>query len=53
MSKSQFYKAWNKLQIDGNIGLIEGTQSWRYVPVDDRPSLLQPAPGGGLTITGR
>lgn len=52
MSKAAFYRAWNRLMGEGIIALIEGTSSWRYVEVDDRPKLMTPAPGGGLLLTG-
>lgn len=52
MSKAAFYRAWNRLVADGNIALIEGTSSWRYVEVEERAALMTPAPGGGLLLTG-
>lgn len=51
MSRSAFFQAWNKLVAMGNIALIEGTQSWRYVPPEQRAALVGEAPGGALTTS--
>lgn len=48
MVNSTFYEAWNELVHHGNVAQIEGTQSWRHVPVDDRAELMTPATGGGF-----
>lgn len=50
MVNSTFYEAWNELVHQGNIAQVEGGQSFRHVPVEDRADLMTPAAGGGFLV---
>lgn len=44
-SKATFYRVWSDLMKRRIIGKIHGTQSWRYIPMEDRGSLIEPIQG--------
>jgi hypothetical protein len=45
MSKAGFYRAWNDLLTRRHVGKVQGTNSWRYIPMEQRRLVIE-AVGG-------